>query len=224
MDKKKMIRTAIVAYLIVGITGFGISVYANAAGYDGGLLQALINQNQTVEEEEITEEITEEPSEADEDAEDEYTNSADELEALLEEAHSEDEASTEDKISDEGTVEADATKEENPEATAEEETATTDDTAVLREGPYYSYTITSDFDLNFYDDPDTPTGNEGVLGVIPSGTTGYAIDKGNRRTLIEYEGRFGYVSNAYVRLTEVDASEYPQELKNITWENVVIEE
>lgn len=97
----------------------------------------------------------------------------------------------------------------------ETDTTTTDSTAVLREGPYYQYTVTADFGLNIYDAPDTPTGDGGKLGVVPSGTTGFAIGQGNRRTLIQYNGMFGYVSNTYVTLTEVSSEEYPEELKRV---------
>ncbi len=216
MDGKKGIGTAILAYLIVGCVGLGFGVFAHAQGLDDNLLSALVSSKSQTEKEPDKTEASEEET-----LNDESSESGDELEALLEDAHVEDETSSKEKPT-EDEIAAEEVEEEN--VTAEEETEESEEeTDVLREGPYYQYTIVSDFDLNMYNAQDTPTGS-GVIGVIPKGTTGYAIEQGSRRTLIEYEGNYAYVSNTYTQLSEVSADEYPNELKNITMENVVISE
>lgn len=221
MNGKKGIRTAILAYLIVGCVGLGFGVFAHAQGLDDNLLSTLVSSKDQTETKTDEIEVSEEETSVDE-----STESGDELEALLEEAHAEEETSTKDKLTEDELASQDTSSEEDlsdeEEALKEEETEE-ESAAVLREGPYYQYTIVSDFDLNMYNAQDTPTGS-GVIGVIPKGTTGYAIEQGSRRTLIEYEGNYAYVSNTYTQLSEVSADEYPNELKNITMENVVISE
>ncbi len=220
MDGKKGIRTAILAYLIVGCVGLGFGVFAHAQELDDNLLSALVSSKSQTEEEPDKTEASEEETSVDE-----STESGDELEALLEEAHAEEENSTREKLTEDELASQDTSSEEDlsDEEDALKEEAEEESAAYLREGPYYQYTIVSDFDLNMYNAQDTPTGS-GVIGVIPKGTTGYAIEQGSRRTLIEYEGNYAYVSNTYTQLSEVSADEYPNELKNITMENVVISE
>ncbi|GEM_PF-2687164 len=232
MDGKKTIRNAIIAFIVVGVLGVGISIYTQAVGVEGSLMENLLAQKQSTTaletsatEDEAEEEETEISSDDSEKSEDNDTDVSD---AIDYGASGEIDSDTALETESTDVTENDALSETEADTTAEEsnaletDTTTTDSTAVLREGPYYQYTVTADFGLNIYNAPDTPTGDSGKIGVVPAGTTGYAIGQGNRRTLIQYNGMFGYVSNTYVTLTEVSAEEYPEELKSVTWDNAVI--
>lgn len=240
MDGKKTIRNAIIAFIVVGVLGVGLSIYTQAVGVEGSLMENLLAQKQeeaslkdsaeeedtATEEEEV--ETKEESSASSKDSEKSEDNDTDVSDAIDYGASGEIDSDTALETESTNVTENDALSETAADTTAEEsnaletDTTTTDSTAVLREGPYYQYTVTADFGLNIYNAPDTPTGDSGKIGVVPAGTTGYVIGQGNRRTLIQYNGMFGYVSNTYVTLTEVSAEEYPEELKSVTWDNAVI--
>ena len=237
MDGKKMIRNAIIAFLVVGVLGLGISIYAEALGYEGSVFESMFaskdSSNDTKEsEEEITSDENSEDISSEKSTENTTVNFTDNT---IEETESLETTEVDDALDygaslekeedtlfeDDSDVKTDESSEESMDETVAdlEETA---ETSNLREGPFYKYTITADFGLNIYDDPDVPTGQGNIIGVIPAGTTGYAIAQGNRRTLIDYNGKLGYVSNTYTSLTEVSAEEYPNELKSITWENASV--
>lgn len=220
MDGKKTIHRIILLYIVVGALAVGIGVYAQAQGVDGSLLTALSSNIQENKSEEETEVPEEEPEELFVEEE------PDELEQALADAHKEDDKALEESLEEDLTKESEEElldMDEEEEVFEEETKKASEETSVLREGPYYQYTITSDFDLNMYSAPDTPNGT-GVIGVIPKGTKGYVIGQSARRTLIEYEGSYAYVSNTYVSLSEVSEDEYPSDLKNVTMDNVVISE
>ena len=116
-------------------------------------------------------------------------------------------------------------EETEPSQTEEAESAETGETetAGMAEADprvFYSYTVT---ELPFEDlavHPDVD-GHNGQIGYLKPGMTGYVIGRGQWRTLIEYEGKFGYISNKYSLLTEVAKEEYPEELKRYSWDGSV---
>ncbi len=128
------------------------------------------------------------------------------------------EVTTESQPVEERTAESTA-EESTAEESATEESAATEVSAgeyVFGTGKYYKYTVT---DIPFEDlaiHPDVD-GHNGQIGYRKPGDTGYVIGRGQWRTLIMYEGQFGYISNKYSILTEVSAAEYPDELKNYSW-------
>ena len=228
MDGKKMIRNAIIAFLLVGILGLGISIYAEALGYKGSVFESMFASDSSSDQlDESTEENTEEELLAD-DSKESVTTEDETLEETKAEPSVVDEVTVDesaDPKEDETTLTDDTDTEvldDESGTESEADVLTSEENPALREGPFYQYRITADFGLNMYDDPDVPTGQGNIIGVIPAGTTGYAIAQGNRRTLVDYNGKLGYVSNTYTSLTEVSAEEYPEELKSITWENASV--
>ncbi len=101
------------------------------------------------------------------------------------------------------------------EVTGEEEKAKEEDT-----GTYYTYQVTgigSSLTLH-----STKTQKNDSIADIPEGYHGYVIqpsDPGDRRTLIIYKGLVGYASNMYLTISDIPASEYPEELKTVTADN-----
>ncbi len=90
----------------------------------------------------------------------------------------------------------------------------------MQPGKFYRYTVTKiPFeDLAIHPDVD---GHNGQIGYLKPGMSGYVIGRGQWRTLIEYDGKFGYISNKYSVLSEVSASEYPEALKHYSWDGSV---
>ncbi len=233
MKGKHLIITFLVLYLLLG--GITVCVYANDLGYfqkNEDTMASAESANTPVKEtvsapevvpavtgnvegEEavtVTETVTE-------------TAAPEPAEIVTEEGYPEDPGKEEDPV--EASSEAAPTEESTAESTAEsaaeesvaEESAQAEASGeyVFGNGKYYKYTVTEiPFeDLAIHPDVD---GHNGQIGYRKPGDTGYVIGRGQWRTLIEYEGKFGYISNKYSILTEVSASEYPEELKKYSWD------
>ena len=213
MNGKKIIKTAIAAYVVVGITGLGVGAYMDAAGSEKNASFDSISDQATIEEVKSADEYQEETEPV--------------VEAVAEEPvlTTETESEKPTSVLEESPEEIPQEAEEEPKEELPDVDTPTEDVDITSDRTFYRYAITSNFDLFVYDDPDVPASDEShVMGEIPAGTTGYAIEQGHRRTLIEYNGYYGYVSNLYCAVTEVSASEYPAELKGITADNVTFDE
>lgn len=82
---------------------------------------------------------------------------------------------------------------------------------------YYTYKVTGiGTSLTLHS---TKTQKNDSIAEIPDGYHGYVIEMpgaGDRRTMIIYKGLVGYASNMYLTISDIPASEYPDELKTIT--------
>ena len=158
----------------------------------------------------------------------ETEKAADGSETVSEDAAEADTASASDPAGAEGTDPvAQGSTEESPDETklTEQDTGAAEDTVAkeseeVKPGAYYKYTVTEiPFeDLAIHPDVD---GHNGQIGYLKPGMSGYVIGRGQWRTLIEYDGKFGYISNKYSYLTEVPEKEYPEELKKYSWDGSV---
>lgn len=82
---------------------------------------------------------------------------------------------------------------------------------------YATYTITGyDGALTLHS---TKTEKNDSVGNVPEGYTGYIIADPapiDKRTLVLYQGTLGYISNMYIKRTEISADQYPAELLKLT--------
>lgn len=213
---KKTIIIVIAIYIVLGCTALGISIY------DKNAEDTIDTFTESLDDADMQDE-----SAAENDTEDIAESTVEDIEAAdAEDAMVSDDADiTEDETYD--SEDAEVADAEAAEADDDSIDTATDDTEAgesdgtdKREGPYYRYTVNSlPFEgLSLYDNPD---GDYGKVGYLRAGDTGYAIEKGKRRTLIDVDGNLSFVSNMYITLTEVSAEEYPDELKYVTWDSYV---
>ena len=82
------------------------------------------------------------------------------------------------------------------------------------------YTVTVNSGVSKLTVHGTATGESDSMGTVSAGTKGYLIDDSpaNRR-LVFIENKIGYVSKKYTKLTEIDASHYPEKLLTVTAED-----
>lgn len=138
----------------------------------------------------------------------------------IEEAESEREKATED--TEDSEKETEVSSEQDEEETdliegkvGDEEKEKEEDTRT-----YYTYKVTgigSSLTLH-----GTKTQKNDSIDEIPEGYHGYVIEMpatGDKRTLIIYKGKVGYASNMYLTISDIPASEYPEELKTVTAED-----
>jgi len=75
---------------------------------------------------------------------------------------------------------------------------------------YYTYKVVGASWLNFRKEPGMDTN---PVASIPRGYTGYVVEMTGHWTLLCADGYVGYCSDNYLEFEQIDASEYPDELK-----------
>ncbi len=105
-------------------------------------------------------------------------------------------------------AEEEAAKEEEDKKSEEEEKKEDKE----KEGPFYTYKInTSSGPLRLY----SKKSGGSSTARAPKGYKGYVIDTGkssDRRALILYKGKLYYASKSLLKLTEIDADDYPDKV------------
>ena len=161
----------------------------------------------------LQEEIERLNSEADARVKEEEERQAEEARLAEEEA----------RAAEEETV-ASEEEEEEEAAAAEEDSADAEETLETggseEGGPYYTYKVNTESDpLRLYRKKTEGEQKE----LLPKGYRGYVISVGEKsdvRALILYKGKLYYASKAHLKLTEIDAEDYPEELSGLSEEDI----
>ena len=86
--------------------------------------------------------------------------------------------------------------------------------------PFYSVTVSGvDNNLNLHS---SVSGKNDVIGTVAVGQTGYMIgnDTSGNRLLCYIDGKIAYLSKSYVKYSEIDAADYPDELIGVSADDV----
>ena len=113
--------------------------------------------------------------------------------------------------------EAKADDESGEDAEAEEEE---DSTEKKNKGPYYTYKVnTSSAPLRLYNKKSGGSSS----GRAPKGYVGYVVDMGSsrdNRVLILFKGELHYASKSLLKLSEIDAEDYPDKVAALSADDI----